>query len=102
MGTPLSTIIFDIRGWHPRGKQFKAVQTGGPSGGCIPARFLDSPVEYETLAQLGSIMGSGGMVVLDETTCMVDVAKYFLSFTQSSPAGSVSLAAWEPGKCWRF
>ncbi|MFP3898999.1 MAG: NADH-ubiquinone oxidoreductase-F iron-sulfur binding region domain-containing protein [Dehalococcoidia bacterium] len=87
MGTSLSTIIFDIGGGIPRGKQFKAVQTGGPSGGCIPARFLDSPVDYETLAQLGSIMGSGGMVVLDETTCMVDVAKYFLSFTQAESCG---------------
>ncbi len=87
MGTSLSAIIFDIGGGIPRGKRFKAVQTGGPSGGCIPARFLDSPVEYETLAQLGSIMGSGGMVVLDETTCMVDVAKYFLSFTQAESCG---------------
>jgi NADH-quinone oxidoreductase subunit F len=87
MGTPISTIIFDIGGGIPRGKQFKAVQTGGPSGGCIPARFLDSPVEYETLAQLGSIMGSGGMVVLDETTCMVEVARYFLSFTQAESCG---------------
>jgi NADH-quinone oxidoreductase subunit F len=87
MGTPLSTIIFDIGGGIPRGKRFKAVQTGGPSGGCIPARFLDSPVEYETLAQLGSIIGSGGMVVLDETTCMVEVARYFLSFTQSESCG---------------
>jgi NADH-quinone oxidoreductase subunit F len=87
MGTPLSTIIFDIGGGIPRGKRFKAVQTGGPSGGCIPGRFLDSPVEYETLAKLGSIMGSGGMVVLDETTCMVDVARYFLSFTQSESCG---------------
>lgn len=87
MGTSLSTIVFDIGGGIPRGKRFKAVQTGGPSGGCIPARFLDSPVEYETLAKLGSIMGSGGMVVLDETTCMVDVAKYFLSFTQAESCG---------------
>ena len=87
MGTPLSTIIFDIGGGIPRGKRFKAVQTGGPSGGCIPGRFLDSPVDYETLAKLGSIMGSGGMVVLDETTCMVDVARYFLSFTQSESCG---------------
>jgi len=87
MGTPLSTIIFDIGGGIPRGKQFKAVQTGGPSGGCIPVRFLDAPVEYETLAQLGSIMGSGGMVVLDETTCMVEIARYFLSFTQAESCG---------------
>jgi NADH-quinone oxidoreductase subunit F len=87
MGTPLSTIIFDIGGGIPRGKQFKAVQTGGPSGGCIPARFIDTPVEYETLSQLGSIMGSGGMVVMDETTCMVEVARYFLSFTQAESCG---------------
>ncbi|MGB2800244.1 MAG: FAD-dependent oxidoreductase [Dehalococcoidia bacterium] len=87
MGTPLSTIIFDIGGGIPRGKQFKAVQTGGPSGGCIPAQFLDAPVEYETLAQLGSIMGSGGMVVMDETTCMVEIARYFLSFTHTESCG---------------
>jgi NADH-quinone oxidoreductase subunit F len=87
MGTPLSTIIFDIGGGIPRGKRFKAVQTGGPSGGCIPARYLDIPVEYETLTQLGSIMGSGGMVVLDETTCMVEIARYFLSFTQAESCG---------------
>ena len=87
MGTPLSTIVFDIGGGIPRGKRFKAVQTGGPSGGCIPARFLDVPVDYESLAQLGSIMGSGGMVVLDEGTCMVEIARYFLSFTQSESCG---------------
>ncbi len=87
MGTPLSTIIFDIGGGIPRGKRFKAVQTGGPSGGCIPARFMDTPVEYENLAQLGSIMGSGGMVVMDETTCMVEIARYFVSFTQSESCG---------------
>src|SRR4030067_1302087 len=87
MGPPLSTILFDIGGGILRGKQFKAVQTGGPSGGCIPAQFLDTPVEYENLARLGSIMGSGGMVVLDETTCMVEVARYFLSFTQMESCG---------------
>ena len=87
MGTPLSHIIFDIGGGIPRGKRFKAVQTGGPSGGCIPAQFLDVPVDYESLAQLGSIMGSGGMVVLDESTCMVEVARYFLSFTQDESCG---------------
>ena len=87
MGTPLSKIIFDIGGGIPRGKQFKAVQTGGPSGGCIPARFMDSPVEFETLAKLGSIMGSGGMVVMDDATCMVEIARYFLSFTQSESCG---------------
>lgn len=87
MGTTISTIVSDIGGGIPRGKRFKAVQTGGPSGGCIPARFLDAPVEYETLAQLGSIMGSGGMVVMDETTCMVEIARYFLSFTQAESCG---------------
>jgi NADH-quinone oxidoreductase subunit F len=87
MGTPLSTIIFDIGGGIPRGKRFKAVQTGGPSGGCIPTRFIDTPVDYDSLAQLGSIMGSGGMVVLDEATCMVEVARYFLSFTQAESCG---------------
>jgi len=87
MGTPISTIIFDIGGGIPRGKQFKAVQTGGPSGGCIPARFLDTPVDFDSLSRIGSIMGSGGMVVLDESTCMVEVARYFLSFTQDESCG---------------
>ena len=87
MGTPLSQIIYEIGGGIPKGKQFKAVQTGGPSGGCIPARFIDSPVDYESLAKLGSIMGSGGMVVMDETTCMVEIARYFLSFTQDESCG---------------
>ena len=87
MGTTLDSIIFDIGGGIPRGKQFKAVQTGGPSGGCIPAQFLDVPVEYDSLAQLGSIMGSGGMVVLDDSTCMVEIARYFLSFTQTESCG---------------
>jgi NADH-quinone oxidoreductase subunit F len=87
MGTPLSHIIYNIGGGIPRGRQLKAVQTGGPSGGCIPARFIDTPIEYETLAGLGSIMGSGGMVVMDEATCMVEVARYFLSFTQSESCG---------------
>ena len=87
MGTPLSKIIFDIGGGIPRGKRFKAVQTGGPSGGCIPARFMDLPADYESLTKLGSIMGSGGMVVMDEATCMVDVARFFLDFTQSESCG---------------
>lgn len=87
MGTPLSKIVFELGGGIPRGKRFKAVQTGGPSGGCIPARFLDTPVEYESLAKLGSIMGSGGMVVMDESTCMVEIARYFVSFTQSESCG---------------
>ncbi|MFC1920189.1 FAD-dependent oxidoreductase [Chloroflexota bacterium] len=87
MGTPLTDIIFDIGGGIPKDKRFKAVQTGGPSGGCIPVQYLDTPVEYETLAKLGSIVGSGGMVVLDESTCMVEIARYFLSFTQDESCG---------------
>jgi len=87
MGTPLSRIIYEIGGGIPGGKELKAVQTGGPSGGCIPARFIDSPVDYESLAGLGSIMGSGGMVVMDEATCMVEIARYFLSFTQDESCG---------------
>jgi len=87
MGTPLSKIIYEIGGGIPRGKQLKAVQTGGPSGGCIPARLIDLPVDYESLAGVGSIMGSGGMVVMDEATCMVEIARYFLSFTQTESCG---------------
>ena len=87
MGTPLREIIFDIGGGIPDGKKFKAVQTGGPSGGCIPAEFLDTPVDYESLSQLGAIMGSGGMIVVDEDTCMVDLAKFFLEFVQEESCG---------------
>ncbi|MFC2066990.1 NADH-quinone oxidoreductase subunit NuoF [Chloroflexota bacterium] len=87
MGIPLREIIYGIGGGIPDDKEFKAVQTGGPSGGCLPASMLDLPVEYESLAQAGAIMGSGGMVVMDEETCMVDVARYFLSFTQSESCG---------------
>ena len=79
--------MYDIGGGIPDGKAFKAVQTGGPSGGCLPASTLDIAVEYETLAEAGSIMGSGGMVVMDEETCMVDVARYFLEFVQSESCG---------------
>jgi NADH-quinone oxidoreductase subunit F len=87
MGTPLSRIVYQIGGGIPRGRRLKAVQTGGPSGGCIPARLIDTPADYESLTKLGSIMGSGGMVVLDEATCMVEVARYFLSFTQEESCG---------------
>ncbi len=88
MGITLREIIFDIGGGmlNPE-KKFKAVQTGGPSGGCIPEQFLDMPADFDTLASVGSIMGSGGMVVLDEDDCMVDVAKFFLSFTKSESCG---------------
>ncbi|MBI4185967.1 MAG: NADH-quinone oxidoreductase subunit NuoF [Chloroflexi bacterium] len=87
MGTALRQIIYDIGGGVPGGKSFKAAQTGGPSGGCLPADFLDLPVDYESLTQAGSIMGSGGLVIMDEATCMVDIARYFLSFTQHESCG---------------
>ncbi|MHC4540427.1 MAG: NADH-ubiquinone oxidoreductase-F iron-sulfur binding region domain-containing protein [Planctomycetota bacterium] len=87
LGIKLKDIIYEIGGGVPEGKALKAVQTGGPSGGCIPAEKMDLAVDYEALTQAGSIMGSGGMIVLDEDTCMVDVAKYFLSFTQAESCG---------------
>jgi len=87
MGITLQEIIYGIGGGIPDGKRFKAVQTGGPSGGCLPASLLNLPVDYESLTQAGSIMGSGGMVVMDEDTCIVDVARYFLTFTQSESCG---------------
>ena len=87
MGVTLREVIFDIGGGVLHGKRFKAVQTGGPSGGCLPASYLDSPVDYDSLVEAGSIMGSGGMVVLDEDTCMVDVARYFLDFTERESCG---------------
>jgi NADH:ubiquinone oxidoreductase subunit F (NADH-binding)/(2Fe-2S) ferredoxin/NAD-dependent dihydropyrimidine dehydrogenase PreA subunit len=87
MGTTLREIIYDIGGGIPDNKEFKAVQTGGPSGGCLPAKYLDTPVDYESLAKAGSIMGSGGMIVIDEDSCMVDIAKFFLEFTQNESCG---------------
>lgn len=87
MGTKLSSLVFDIGGGIPEGKRFKAVQTGGPSGGCIPAQLAHLSADYETLTEAGSIMGSGGMVVMDEATCMVDVARYFLNFTRDESCG---------------
>ena len=87
MGISLRTIINEIGGGVLDGKQFKAVQTGGPSGGCIPAQFIDLAVDYERLAEVGSIMGSGGMIVIDEESCMVDMARYFLSFTENESCG---------------
>ncbi len=87
MGIPLREIIYEIGGGIPGNKNFKAVQTGGPSGGCLPESYLDQSVDYESLAAAGSMMGSGGMVVLDEETCMIDIARYFLSFTQAESCG---------------
>jgi NADH-quinone oxidoreductase subunit F len=87
MGTPLRKIIYDIGGGIPDGKKLKAVQTGGPSGGCIPADLIDTPVDYENISKVGAIMGSGGMVVMDEDTCMVDVAKFFISFCNEESCG---------------
>jgi NADH-quinone oxidoreductase subunit F len=87
MGIKLKDIIFEIGGGILEDKKFKAAQTGGPSGGCIPAKYLDLPIDYEHLAEVGSIMGSGGLVILDEDTCMVDLAKYFLAFTQNESCG---------------
>jgi NADH-quinone oxidoreductase subunit F len=87
LGTSLREIIFDIGGGIPNGKKFKAVQTGGPSGGCVPEHLLDVAVDYESLGEIGTIMGSGGLVVMDESTCMVDVARYFLDFAQKESCG---------------
>ena len=87
MGSTLRHVIFDVGGGIKEGRQFKAVQLGGPSGGCLPADLLDTPVDYESLAATGAIVGSGGMVVADDTTCMVDLAKYFLQFTQRESCG---------------
>jgi len=87
LGMPLKELIYDIGGGIQDNRMLKAVQTGGPSGGCIPATLLDTPVEYESLAKLGSIMGSGGMIVMDQGTCMVDLAKYFISFTMEESCG---------------
>ncbi|MFY9486616.1 MAG: NADH-ubiquinone oxidoreductase-F iron-sulfur binding region domain-containing protein, partial [Bacillota bacterium] len=87
MGTPLRTIIYEIGGGIPGGKGFKAAQTGGPSGGCIPAQHLDVPMDFDSLTKLGAMMGSGGLIVMDEETCMVDIAKFFLQFTQDESCG---------------
>lgn len=87
MGTTLREVIFDIGGGIPNGKELKAVQTGGPSGGCIPAHLLDTPVDYDSLKAIGSMMGSGGMIVLDEDDCMVSTAKYFLEFIKDESCG---------------
>jgi bidirectional [NiFe] hydrogenase diaphorase subunit len=87
MGITLREIIFDFGGGIPDGKKFKAVQTGGPSGGCIPEQFLDMPVDYDSLAKVGSIMGSGGMIIMDESSSMVDVARFFMEFCMTESCG---------------
>jgi bidirectional [NiFe] hydrogenase diaphorase subunit len=87
MGTPLRTIVETMGGGAPAGRRIKAVQTGGPSGGCVPASALDTPVDDESLQALGTIMGSGGMVVLDDTTNMVDIAAFFMAFSREESCG---------------
>ena len=87
MGTTLRTIIFDIGGGIPKKRKFKAVQLGGPSGGCVPEAYLDTPVDYESIAKVGAIMGSGGMIVMDDQTCMVDMARFFMDFIQDESCG---------------
>jgi bidirectional [NiFe] hydrogenase diaphorase subunit len=87
MGITLREVVYDIGGGIPDGRPFKAAQTGGPSGGCIPAEFLDTPVDYESLKALGSIMGSGGLIIMDDRSCMVDVAKFFMEFCADESCG---------------
>ncbi|MDD4164065.1 MAG: NADH-quinone oxidoreductase subunit NuoF [Eubacteriales bacterium] len=87
MGTTLREILFEIGGGIPNGKKFKAAQTGGPSGGCIPASLIDTPIDYDSLISIGAMMGSGGLIVMDEDTCMVDIAKFFLEFTVDESCG---------------
>jgi len=87
IGTSLRKVVFDIGGGPPAGKKFKAVQIGGPSGGCVPEKYLDLPIDYDSLKKVGAIMGSGGMVVMDEDTCMVDIARFFLEFVQDESCG---------------
>lgn len=87
MGTTLRTIVYDIGGGIPNGKKFKAAQTGGPSGGCIPEKYLDTGMDFDNLISIGSMMGSGGLIVMDEDTCMVDIAKFYLEFTADESCG---------------
>ncbi len=87
IGVTVREVVFDIGGGIPKGRQFKAVQMGGPSGGCVPLHYLNLPIDYDTLQRIGAIMGSGGMVVMDENNCMVEIARFFLSFTQSESCG---------------
>ncbi len=102
LGTSLKTFVYDIGEGAPGGRQVKAIQTGGPSGGCIPLEMFETPVDYENLRQLGSIMGSGGMVVMDEDNCMVDVARYFIEFTHSESCGKCIPCRVGLNKCLRI
>jgi NADH:ubiquinone oxidoreductase subunit F (NADH-binding) len=95
-------LIYDVGGGIPNGKDFKAAQIGGPSGGCIPKAHLDVPLDYESLTQLGAIMGSGGLIVMDEDTCMVDVARYFLEFVQEESCGKCVPCRSEPSECLKI
>ncbi|MRR36620.1 NADH-quinone oxidoreductase subunit L, partial [bacterium] len=90
MGTTLREVVFDIGGGIPGGKRFKAAQAGGPSGGCIPAAELDTPLDYESMQRIGTIMGSGGLIIMDETSCMPDVASFFLDFCRDESCGKCS------------
>ena len=87
MGITLREIVYDIGGGIPNGRKFKAAQTGGPSGGCIPEQYLDTPIDYESLSAIGSMMGSGGLIIMDDTTCMVNLARFFLDFTVDESCG---------------
>ena len=87
MGASLGDIIFNIGGGIPKKKAFKAAQTGGPSGGCITKEYLNTPVDYDSLVKLGAIMGSGGLIIMDEDTCMVDMARFFMEFVQDESCG---------------
>ena len=102
MGTTLRTIVEDIGGGIPNGKKFKAAQTGGPSGGCIPASLIDTEIDYDSLISIGSMMGSGGLIVMDEDSCMVDIAKFFLGLPLTDPAVSALPAVSVQGECLKY
>ena len=102
MGITLREIIFDIGGGIRDGKKFKAVQIGGPSGGCLTESQLDSKMDFDSLTKIGAMIGSGGLVVMDENTCMVEVARFFMNFTQREVVENVYHAVRERNVCWRF
>ena len=102
MGTTLRTVIDEIGGGIPNGKKFKAAQTSGPSGGCIPAEHFDIPIDYDNLLSIGSMMGSGGLIVMDEDDCMVDIASSSWNLPWKNPAASVLPAVSAPSVCWKF